>query len=157
MAKSELTKELEGLTIRYLRKLGWYSCIEVGLREKIRDVYNEEKMMIEQIIPERPYQIVDVLMYCERDNEFRCYEIKTTVSDFRSKAHKSFIGNYNYYVFPKGLYEKVKDEIPKEIGVLEAGHGWALKCLKNAKYQELQYPKELLLESMVRSLYREAY
>jgi hypothetical protein len=50
--------------------------------------------------------------------EWRCYELKVSLADFRSKAKLSFVGHYNYFVLPKALYLKVKEEIPATIGVL---------------------------------------
>ena len=38
---------------------------------------------------------------------FRCYEIKVTMQDFRSKAKKSWYGNYNYLVISSKLYMAV--------------------------------------------------
>ena len=49
---------------------------------------------------------------------WRCYEIKVSKADFRSKARKTFVGHLNYYVMPQVLYEVVKVEIPKHVGVL---------------------------------------
>lgn len=64
-------------------------------------------------------EIVDCVMYnCNR--QVYCYEIKQSVQDFHSKNKLSFFGNKNYFVMPYELYEKVKNEIPKEIGVYVA-------------------------------------
>lgn len=82
---------------------------------------------------------------------WRCYEIKVSLSDFRSKAHNTFCGNFNYYVMPKELYEKVKDEIPGHIGVYIGGSN-----VKRAKRQKLGEDEQILKNSMIRSLCREA-
>ena len=37
---------------------------------------------------------------------FRCYEIKTSKSDFKSKAKKSFVGDFNYFVLMQKLMNK---------------------------------------------------
>jgi hypothetical protein len=50
----------------------------------------------------------------------------------------------------KELYEKVKDEIPKHIGVYVEGY-----CSKRAKKQKLTVDEQILKDSMIRSLYRE--
>lgn len=81
---------------------------------------------------------------------WRCYEIKISKSDFHSKAHNTFIGHYNYYVMTQELYEQVKDEIPKHIGVYVKG-----VCRKKAKRQELGVDEQTLKNSMIRSLCRE--
>jgi len=82
---------------------------------------------------------------------WRCYEIKVSVSDFRSKSAKTFCGHLNYFVMTEELYEKVKDEIPKEIGVFIGG-----RCKRRAKKRELGVDEETLKASMIRSLAREA-
>lgn len=82
---------------------------------------------------------------------WRCYEIKVSLSDFRSKAHNTFCGNFNYYVMPNELYKKVKDEIPGHIGVYIGGNN-----VKRAKKQDLGEDEQILKNSMIRSLYREA-
>lgn len=126
-------------------------------------------------------EIVDCVMYnCQR--EVCCYEIKQSVQDFHSKNKLSFFGNKNYFVMPYSLYEKVKNEIPYEIGVYVAidrleekeeettnQHGakfikhWAepidgmktLFCIKVAKKIDLKADKEVILSSMLRSMQRD--
>lgn len=128
-------------------------------------------------------EIVDCIMYnCNR--ETYCYEIKQSVQDFHSKNKLTFIGNKNYFVMPYSLYEKVKDEIPTEIGVYVAidrleekkkeeinefgvknTSTWIepidgtkkLYCIKSARKQELKADKEVILSSMLRSMQRELY
>jgi len=129
-------------------------------------------------------EIVDCIMYnCQR--EVVCYEIKQSKSDFHSKAKLTFIGNRNYYVMPYDLYQKVKDEIPSEIGVyvsikstntrgfsLDEWNEYNLKrqnkiyengfdelvCIKKVyKRQELKADKEVILSSMLRSLQRDRF
>ncbi len=117
-------------------------------------------------------EIVDCVMYnCQR--EVYCFEIKQSVSDFHSKAALSFFGNKNYFVMPLDLYEKVKNEIPKDIGVYVAidhledeermtPQGWRqtfavpvagekyLWCIKHARSRMLRADKEIILSSMLR-------
>lgn len=93
---------------------------------------------------------VDYITY-DTNGIWRCYEIKISKADFRSKAHNTFIGHYNYYVLTKELYEQVKDDIPKHIGVyVNSG------LVKKSKKQELKVDEQILKNSMIRSLYREA-
>ena len=91
------------------------------------------------------------------------YELKVSVNDFRSKAKKSFQGNYNYFVMPKEIYEKVKDEIAdnyKGIGVITTecderkGNPLdnRLTCVVKPKRQELQVDEEHLKIAFTRSL-----
>ena len=126
-------------------------------------------------------EIVDCVMYnCDR--QVYCYEIKQNVQDFHSKNKLSFFGNKNYFVMPYSLYEKVKDEIPREIGVYVAiekleqkeeitadvfGNKWTkhwaepidglkeLYCIKPARKQEVKADKEVILSSMLRSMQRD--
>ena len=126
-------------------------------------------------------EIVDCIMYnCQR--QIYCYEIKQSIQDFHSKNKLTFIGNKNYFVMPYSLYEKVKNEIPYEIGVFVSidkleykeetkinqfgasftSH-WAepvdgfkeLYCIKQAKKMELKADKEVILSSMLRSMQRD--
>lgn len=68
-------------------------------------------------------EIVDFLSYDIRKDLFRCYEIKVTMSDFRSHAAKSWYGNYNYLVLSNELYYQQslhwwKDQIPAYVGIM---------------------------------------
>ena len=72
-------------------------------------------------------------------------------SDFHSKAKKTFVGHYNYFVLTNELYEEIKDEIPNHIGVYVGGN-----LVKRAKKQELGLDEQILKDSMIRSLYRES-
>lgn len=71
-------------------------------------------------------------------------------SDFYSKAAKSFVGHYNYFVMTRELFEMVQDDVPKHIGVYIGNY-----CIKKAKRQELQVDEQVLKDSMIRSLSRE--
>ncbi|MFT4107724.1 MAG: hypothetical protein QM657_18375 [Lacrimispora sp.] len=93
---------------------------------------------------------VDYMTY-DTKGIFRCYEIKVSKSDFHSKAAKSFVGHYNFYVMPQNLYNAVKDEIPPHIGVYTGGY-----CVKRAKKQQLSVPETILKDSMIRSLHRDS-
>lgn len=89
---------------------------------------------------------------------FRCYEIKISKSDFHSEHGHNFVGNYNYYVMPKELFEEVKEEISKEIGVYGSykyKDNILLELLKKPKKQELKVEMDILKNSMIRSLSRE--
>ncbi len=92
---------------------------------------------------------IDYMTY-DTKGIWRCYEIKVSKADFHSKAKKTFLGHFNYYVMTKELYEEVKDEIPKHIGVY-IGNSFK----KKAQKQELGIDEQVLKNSMIRSLYRE--
>ena len=93
---------------------------------------------------------VDYLTY-DTKGIWRCYEIKVSKADFYSNAHNTFLGHYNYYVMPPELYAQLKDEIPSHIGVYTGK-----SCQKKAKKQKLTVDDDILKESLIRSLYREA-
>jgi hypothetical protein len=132
MAKTEATVKLEQAIFNATRKMGTFCCFEVTI-----GIGGKER--------------VDYMTY-DTKGVWRCYEIKTSVADFRSKAKKSFVGHLNYFVLTKEIYDKVKDEIPKHIGVYVHG-----MCQRRAKKQEITPEMhETLTMSMIRSLSREA-
>jgi hypothetical protein len=139
MAKTETTRMLEEKLMNTIKHMGIFGCLEVTIGWLGKE-------------------IVDCLSY-DYDGIFRCYEIKVSKSDFNSKAHKTFVGHYNYYVMPKELYEQLQDKIPKRIGVYvyDETH-WNKKVLTNVKKatkQELKVKKDILKDSLIRSMFRE--
>lgn len=130
MGKTDLTKKLERSLWRATNKTGVFGCFEVTI-----GFGGNER--------------VDYLTY-DTKGIWRCYEIKTSKEDFYSKAAKTFVGHYNYFVMPEDLYEEVKNDISKHIGA-HNGH----RCIKNARRQELGIDEQVLKDSMIRSLYRE--
>lgn len=130
MAKTEETIKLEKDIFKATQKQGVFGCMEVTI-----GWWGKER--------------VDYITY-DTKGVWRCFEIKVSKADFHSKAKKTFIGHYNYFVMPTKLYEQVKDEIPNHIGVYCGGD-----LVKRAKKQELQVDEQILKDSMIRSLYRE--
>ena len=135
MAKTQLTIDIEKALWNYTSKMGVFGCFEVTI-----GWYGKER--------------VDYMTYDTKDI-WRCYEIKVSKSDFHSKAKKTFVGHFNYFVMPTELYEEVKDEIPKHIGVLVYG-GYILTLVKRPKKQELMVDEQVMKNSLIRSLYRES-
>lgn len=131
MAKTEATLDLEKKIHKATCKQGVFCCFEVTI-----GWYGEER--------------VDYMTY-DTKGIFRCYEIKVTKSDFHSKAHNSFVGQYNYYVMTSELYEQVKDEIPNNVGVYIGG--W---CIKKSKKVQLTVDVNILKDSFIRCLSRDA-
>ena len=130
MGKSELTKKLEKDIYFAIHKQGVFCCFEVTI-----GWYGKER--------------VDMLSY-DTKGIFRCFEIKSSVSDFYSKAKKTFLGHYNYFVLTKEVYDKVKEDIPSYVGVYING-----VCVKKAKKQSVDKDTiNLLKDSMIRSLSR---
>ncbi|WP_208856859.1 hypothetical protein [Bacillus pumilus] len=136
MAKSSLTLKLENQIYAHTKEKNVFSCFEVTIG------YDNGKA---------GYERIDFLTL-DRKGTWRCYEIKVSLSDFRSSAKKSFVGHYNYFVLTKELYELVKDDIPNHIGVYIGG----ASCAKKAKKQELKVSSDTLMFSMIRAATRDA-
>lgn len=130
MGKTNLTQSIEKSLWRATNKMGVFGCFEVTI-----GFGGNER--------------VDYLTY-DTKGIWRCYEIKTSKQDFYSNAAKTFIGHYNYFVMPEDLYEEVKKDIPKHIGVHNGS--WVIK---NPKKQDLEIDEQILKDSLIRSLHRE--
>lgn len=57
-----------------------------------------------------------------------CFEIKSTVSDFKSPNGHNLVGDVNYYVMPSDTFKQLKkldllDEVPPHIGFITAHEG----------------------------------
>ncbi len=92
--------------------------------------------------------------------DFYCYEIKSSVEDFNSKNGHNFIGEYNYYVMPQDVFEKVRDEIPYSIGVFcpqisQYKKEPQLKSVKNARKKDRTIPATEMIFMMFRSAARD--
>lgn len=133
MAKTELTLQLEKEIHQHVKRLGLVFCTEVSIgkggKERVDGMSIDSKDIV------------------------RCYEVKVSKQDFYSKAKKSFVGHYNYYVMPKELYDIVEKDIPKHIGVY---CGAIYGFIKNPTKQKLSVKLDTLKTSMMFALYREA-
>lgn len=93
--------------------------------------------------------------------DFYCYEVKSSVEDFHSKNGHNFLGDYNYYVMPEDVFEKVKNEIPWGVGVFVPdgmnykGKWYDLKSVKKARRKDREKPLSEMLLMMFRSATRE--
>lgn len=134
MAKTEETLRLEQQIYNSTKKQGVFGCYEVTI-----GWFGHER--------------VDYMTY-DTKGIFRCYEIKVSKSDFNSKAKISFVGQYNYYVMPYELYEQVKEEIPKEVGVYVGTNSYYCESVKRAVKQDLKVDEQILKDSLIRSLTR---
>ncbi|MGH1840520.1 hypothetical protein ABE867_07065 [Enterococcus gallinarum] len=123
-------------------------------------------IVIEEVIMPDDQGIVDTLscrLTPENLFEWRCYELKVSLADFRSKAKLSFIGHYNYFVLPHALYVKVKEEIPAAIGVLvyhafayqEKGSPGYFSVEKKPQRQSLLVNENALLYRLISAQARE--
>lgn len=148
--KSKLTLEIENNLMRRLNSVNKFNCHEVGIVKKIK---KPSKWDNTKLVDKFEIEICDFMSYEQDTDIFRCYEIKISKQDFYSKAKKTFVGNYNYYVMPKELYKQVKKDIPDDVGVLDK----YIFCLKKPKKVKLKEDKTKLLISMLKSLNRENY
>lgn len=93
--------------------------------------------------------------------DFYCYEVKSSVDDFHSKNGHNFIGEFNYYVMPEEVYEKVRNEIPYYVGVYVPdgahyrGQWYNLKSIKKARKRDRSRPIAEMLLMMFRSAARD--
>ncbi len=93
--------------------------------------------------------------------DFYCYEVKSSVEDFHSKNGHNFLGDYNYYVMPEDVFERVENEIPYYVGVFipdklnYRGEWCDLKSVKKAKRKDRDRPVSEMLLMMFRSAARE--
>lgn len=131
LAKTEMTEQLEKAIWEETNKQSVYCCFEVTI-----GFHGTERV---------DYMTFDI------KGVWRCYEIKASKADFHSKASHTFVGNYNYYVLTQELYEQIKHEIPNHIGIYVRG-----TLVKNPKKQELAISEQMLKNSLIRSLAREA-
>lgn len=138
MAKKSETIELENALKKRCEEKGLYGCEEITIGFAYNGHGNE---------------IVD-FMTMNSKGIIKCYEIKVTVPDLKSKAKKSWYGHYNYLVVTYELYKKIEnwDEyLPAHVGLIV---GTDLCSHKNAKKCDVSVEEEIMLkESMIRSIY----
>ena len=87
--------------------------------------------------------------------DFYCYEVKSSVEDYRSKNGHNFIGDFNYYIMPEEIYNEVSPKIPYYVGVY-CPYGENLRLVKKAKRKNRERPVSEMLLMMFRSSVRES-
>ena len=136
--KTKKTKEIENYLFLFLQKKGTFCCPEVKM-----GMGNSGKS-----------GIVDYLSLTTK-GIVTCYEIKVTKEDLVNSSHgHNFYGNYNFQVIPIGLYSKIKDFVPKYVGVIGFDIEGHAKYLKEAKFMTIRNLSSIKLY-LIRSLYRE--
>lgn len=83
-----------------------------------------------------------------------CYEIKSSVEDFKSGHGLNFIGDYNYLVMPADVCATVSIEIPYYVGIYIPEEN-ELMCVKKAKRRDRTRPVFEILLMMFRSANRD--
>lgn len=142
------TEDLEQrLLMRYF-KMGSHIAFEVDLRWAMeRTIRKNQTSPHPKNIELNDPGIADAVQV-DNYGVITCFELKVTKSDFHSGARLSFIGNKNYYVMSEELYNQVKGEIPRNIGVLVPLGNKDLKCVKPSKSMEMAFDKESVLIAM---------
>ena len=151
MSKTITTLELEKLLFQCEGKQkGKFSCFEVTFGDRALGGKGTER--------------VDYVTYENLGNIFRCYEIKVSKADFMSDAKKSFVGDYNYFVMPRGLWDKLNDENNELLrAYLFSGVGVLVPNAINSKLEVVRkskrktialYDKIHMMESMMKSMSR---
>lgn len=88
-----------------------------------------------------------------------CYEVKSSVADFKSKHGHNFIGDYNYYIMPHDVFLAVANEIPGYVGVycpigpIESAE--YLTCIIHGRRRDRSRPVSEILLMMFRSATRD--
>lgn len=125
-------------------------------REVTFDYYSQHRVRVDYML----FKPINNTISGIEKGDFYCYEIKSSVEDFQSKNGHNFLGDYNYYIMPLDVYEKVKDEIPYQVGVLvpdtDSFLREHLKSVKNSKRADRKHPAIVMLLMMFRSANREA-
>lgn len=138
MGKRKETILLENALMKMCQEKRIYGCEEVTIGFHNSGFGNE---------------IVDFITM-DSKGIIKCYEIKVTIEDLKSKAKKSWYGNYNYLIVSEELYNKILDwdkYLPKNVGLIV---GEKLKSVKNAKKLDINKNTEVMLkESIIRSMF----
>lgn len=154
MTRAEITTMLGKLLERKIGGMGNYWASEVTFNWGRKDECRVDYMKFEPV-NNSPSGLEKGI--------FICYEIKSSLADYRSPNGHNFLGEKNYYVMPMEIYNKLKGEdmlhhsigcyvpIPRGADVykehidptpLEQAtiDGWELKCVSNS------YPRESLCQ-----------
>ncbi|MCU5754172.1 hypothetical protein OBG91_12915 [Lactococcus lactis] len=107
---------------------------------------------------------VDFVSYENQGNTFRCYEIKVSKPDFMSNAKKTFSGDFNYFVMPRELWNKLTEENNELLRTyLFSGVGVIIPTIRKGGLEVVRKPKRKnvalhekfhMLESMMKSMSR---
>ena len=135
------TKDIENIAYNRFWKKGWYGVFEVAIPRAIVNRYHRER--------------VDFLTY-ETTGIFRAYEIKRDKNDFYSGCAWSWIGNYNYFIMPYGLYKEVKNDVPEGVGVwVIYENSKTMECIRKPKYRKLLCSSADMMFAMLQAMSRE--
>lgn len=112
MTRAEITKLLSELTIKHINP---HNDPRIYWAKEVTFDYGTFQQCRVDFMQFKP---VNNSVSGIEKGDFCCFEIKSSVEDFRSKNGHNLIGDFNYYVMPAPVYDAVKDEIPWSVGVL---------------------------------------
>lgn len=144
MAKRKETLAIEEALHTICRKNRIYGCEEVTIGFANNGHGNE----------------VADFMSMDAKGTLRCYEIKVTLQDLGSKAHKSWYGHYNYLLVSDSLYKKNPDwekYIPDFVGIsvcFPSSGGMEIVNKRKPVRQELTFYQEIMVkDGFIRSIW----
>lgn len=150
MSRPETTKRLSELTEKLINphhdpRIYW-------AREVTFDYATDHTVRVDYM----RYKPVNNTISGIEKGDFYCYEVKSSVEDFRSKNGHNFIGDFNYYVMPKEVYDAIKDELPYHVGVYCPTSDFEeLIAVKKANRKDRERPVSEMLLMMFRSAARD--
>lgn len=105
---------------------------------KLGKEYTFDKERCKGCVYKKTSHILDMLV--------TCYEVKISVSDFKSKHGHNFFGNRNYYVVNAEIYENIKELVPNDIGIIvyykDSGY---MKTKRECKHIEIDNDVKITL------------
>ncbi len=140
--KTQQTIEIERALVRRTQeKVGCYGALEVTIGRA----------------GSSGYERCDYVEF-DTSGEIRCYEIKVTMSDLKSKNKLSYLGDKNYLVVPAELADEILNNHCNLGGVgLIAFDGKSFKSLTRASKRNVSIGERVeLLEGIAKSACRDA-
>ena len=148
MTRAEITKRLSELTEKLINPNN--DSRTYWAREVTFDYATSSRVRVDYM----KFEPLNTTISGIEKGDFYCYEIKSSAEDFHSKNGHNFIGDYNYYVMPSEVYQKVSAEIPFGVGVY-CPSGSNLESVKQARRMNRQRPVSEMLLMMFRSANRD--
>lgn len=149
MNRKEITKKLSELTEKLISPNG--DSRIYWAREVTFDYGSKHPFRIDYV----KFKPLNNSIHGIERGYFYCYEIKSSIADFNSRSGHNFIGDFNYYIMPIWVYETIKDQIPKDIGVYCYEHCEGLRLVKKARRKIRERPIPEILLMMLRSAARD--
>ncbi len=149
---------MKRIDTRVIEKVLLNSCF--GSNPKLATDYGTTEVTLNVRGITEGRELVDFLSWNPKKDIYKCYEIKVTMSDFRSGAKKSWYGNYNYLVISKELYlkqtlDKWRRDVPSDVGIIVINPGTLEKeTVKKASKRDISVEiRTMLKNSLLRTLF----